>query len=401
MAGISKSMAVLIATAMLAGCQASAEVASHPTSATVAASLTGTPEPSTTVSSSQPVTTVPPATMTAWTGLTFERLAGQPQITMVVPWSGGYVALGQTGPTGQLGAWTSPDGRGWAKLPDPTFGLDDTTGNTFVIGGTACGTGVLVASEDATGKGTLWWSDSGSGWRALVAPRFTVDEVRQAFLAGGATGAVAAVAHGPALELTINCQAWTSVGLPGSGVAQVTAVAPFEHGFVALDASTPRTSQPHAWWSEDGRQWSVATVAAAPGDDFTEVWPGMNGLMAASTQLGLTPGQPSLWLSSDGRSWKVSHADPFGVVASGEGNGSPAGSFAGDGVRLLGWGSQGDTSDAPLEYQASFDGEHWTNLALSGSEPVGLAGARQVFLMRDGILVSGDSGTWFGSAIAR
>ena len=398
---------ILVTTVgVLAGCQASVVITSPSASLGLTASPTGSPPPPSTTPSatpraSQPIKPVPPSSTLAWSGLEFAQLAGEPEISMVVPWSDGYVALGQTSPTGPLGAWLSQDGRSWTELPDTTFGLDDPAGNTFVIGGTACGSGVLMVGEDASGKGTLWWSDSGTAWQPEPDPRFTVEQVEQALLAGGPSGAVAAIAKGPAVEVTPDCRSWSSVALPGSGAGQVSAVAAIGHGYVALDSSSPNTRQPHAWWSDDARHWTAASVQAAPGDDFTAVWPGISGVMAESTELGLAPGRPSLWFSSDGRAWKVSQADPFGVVASGEGSGNPAGSFAADGTRLVGWGSKDDSSDDQTEYWTSFDGQHWTKLAQSGSQPLGLAGARQVFLMRDGILVSGDAGTWFGSATTR
>ncbi len=87
--------------------------------------------------------------------------------------------------------------------------------------------------------------------------------------------------------------------------------------------------------------------------------------------------------------------------ASGEGVGDPAGSFTGDGTRLLGWGTQSDSADSPAEYWISVDGEHWTKLALTGSGPTGLIGSLDAFLMRDGVLLSSDAGTWFGDAVPR
>jgi len=38
---------------------------------------------------------------------------------------------------------------------------------------------------------------------------------------------------------------------------------------------------------------------------------------------------------------------------------------------------------------------------ITGDLPTGLPGAYQVFLMRDGVLISGDAGTWFGAAVTK
>ncbi len=397
MVGRSRWVAIAVTLWVLAGCQAPSQVVSPPASSGVTASLTGTPPPSPAPGVSQPVASVPPISTTAWTRLAFVQLAGQPEMSMVVPWSGGYVALGQTDPNGPSRAWTSSDGRTWTELPDPTFGLDDPT-NTFVIGGTACGSGVLIVSEDATGRGTLWASQDGRTWNSQPVPGKAFDQVRQAFIAGGPEGVVLASDSGPALEFSPDCQAWQTVSLAGPQTVAISAVAPVAGGFVALDDSSHAPGQqPRAWWSADGLNWTGATVEASAGDDFSSVLVGDNGILAGS-HAGGVPGLESQWTSVDGHAWALSRADPFGLRASGEGTGDPAGWFAGDGTRLIGWGAQADSGDAPDEYWTSTDAQHWTKLAVGGNGPTGLPGARQVFLMRDGILVSGEAGSWFGQA---
>jgi hypothetical protein len=359
--------------------------------------------PSTPVASATPdvpQASVPPISTAAWSGLAFQHLQGAPELSTVVPWAGGYIAISGSNSAGQLGAWLSRDGRAWTELPATTFGLDDPTHNTFVIGGTACGSGVLIAGEDASGTGILWFSQDGYAWRKGAIPGAVIARVRESMIAGSRAGAVVANEDGPVVDMTSDYSSWLSVPLPGPLAAQVSAVGVFGTGFVALDASSPAPgSQPGAWWSNDGENWSAATVQQAKGNDFQAVWTGTSGLLAMSTT-GDTPGLETLWSSKDGHAWvKDDAADPFGARLSGEGVGDPAGSILGDGTRFLAYGSPGDAADKPIEYLASPDGVHWTRLAPRGDLPTGLSGALEVFQMRDGVLISGDAGSWFATAV--
>lgn len=81
-------------------------------------------------------------------------------------------------------------------------------------------------------------------------------------------------------------------------------------------------------------------------------------------------------------------------------NSIPGGSFTGDGIRLLGWGTNAD-GNGLTEYWLSSDGRHWTKLALTGNAPTSSAGYYRAFLMRDGVLFSTDSGNWFGDPVTK
>lgn len=397
---------VIVAIAAIAIFGREASVGAPPPSASPSASPAAPASPSGSAPVSSPASPeqstpgVPPISAVAWTGLDLQQLAGAPQIDTLVPWSGGYVAIEGSSSSGQVGAWLSRDGRTWAKLPAATFGLDDSTHNTFVIGGAACGSGVLIVGEDASGNGTLWSSTDGQAWHPETLPGGTISQVRGSFIAGSAAGAVVANESGPAVDVTTDCSSWRRVALSGPASVKVTAVAAFDAGYVALDNSSPAPGeQPRAWWSSDGSSWSGATVQAAPGADFTIAWAGSSGLVAASHSGGV-PGAEALWTSADGQAWTINDkVDPLGTRLSGEGTGDPAGSLAGDGTRFLAWGSPGDSETLPTEYLASADGTHWTKLRLTGAGPTGLPGAYEVFQVRDGILISGDDGTWFGAAV--
>jgi hypothetical protein len=76
--------------------------------------------------------------------------------------------------------------------------------------------------------------------------------------------------------------------------------------------------------------------------------------------------------------------------------GHPNGGFLGEGTRLLGYGITADGQ--PTEYWISQDAADWTKLTLTGDTSAATTGQVTPFLMRDGILFSGSSGAWFGSA---
>jgi hypothetical protein len=116
----------------------------------------------------------------------------------------------------------------------------------------------------------------------------------------------------------------------------------------------------------------------------------------AISTTGGTPGQASFRTSSDGRSWTVSSADPLGVEGVGPGTGGANGLFSGDGTRLLVYGNH---ASKPTEYWVSFDGTHWTKLALAGDTAAAAAGQVTPFLLRDGVLFSSDQGSWLGTAV--
>jgi hypothetical protein len=59
----------------------------------------------------------------------------------------------------------------------------------------------------------------------------------------------------------------------------------------------------------------------------------------------------------------------------------------------------GPGSSKPTEYWVSFDGTHWTKLALAGDTAAAAAGQVTPFLLRDGVLFSSDQGSWLGTAV--
>jgi hypothetical protein len=350
-----------------------------------------------------------------WTNLTVTALAApRPLPADLVRWSGGDIAVGSdtpdTGtdtPVGPTRVWSSPDGRSWTELPLTTFGFDDPTGNTFFSSGAACGNGVLIETVDANQHYALYSSTDGTTWTRSALPNLGNGTLV------GHDGVVVADTEtplggtsAPALAVSTDCTSWQRVGLPGPKAGSVLDIAANATGFVAVGysgRSESGTTQPLAWYSTDGLHWSAATVPASRGNGFALAWAGSSGYLALSDNPGLTPGTERLWSSTDGHAWAVTKADPFGLVTHGEGEGSPAGSFTGDGKRLLAYGrpetSAADDSLGTYQYYVSSDGLHWTHLTVGGADgPAMVADTYpKPFLLADGIVFAGATTTWFGA----
>ena len=371
-------------------------VSPEPSASSPSASASPSPSPSPTPVLSPPSGSVPPISTAAWTSLRLQAIAGGPvSARSVVAWSGGYLALGPTSREYQLPAWISRDGRSWVALPADTFG------QAIDAQAAPLADGILVTAQGLTGETTVWRSVDGVTWTSTPPPALPLEQVSD--LAGSPQGAVAVgLSSQHVVAFSADGTTWRSVSLPGSSAFRVRAIATFGTGFVAVGDAGPNdagttTGSPVAWWSADGVHWTPALVQAHPGDGFYSAQAGSGGLVAYSMTVGATPGIGSFWVSPDGRSWKVSTHDPLGIWQGGEGAGSANGLFSGDGTRLLGYGIR--ATNQPTEYWASLDGTQWTKLALTGDSAAAAAGQVTPFLLRDGVLFSGDQGAWFGTGV--
>ena len=398
------------------GC-ASAPGSSGPTASPSAGPSTSSgPSIGPTVVPTPAVTPSAPPVPLDWTSITVTELAApRPLPDDIVRWSGGVIAVGSdtadTGadtPVGPTRVWTSPDGRSWSELPLATLGFDDPTGNTFFGAGAACGDGVLIETVDANDHYALYYSTDGTTWArsdlankangALVGRGGVVVADTETPLGGSSAGL--------ALAVTTDCATWQRVALPGPKVGSILDLAANASGFVAVGYSGSIESgakEPLAWYSTDGQHWSSATVPASKGDGLLSVWAGADGYLAMSNSPGVTPGTERLWSSTDGHTWAVTKTDPFGLITQGAGTGSPAGSFIGDGTRLVAYGrsatSPADDSLGTYQYYVSSDGTHWTLLTIGGSDgPAMLADTYpKPYLLDDGIVFAGATTTWFGA----
>jgi hypothetical protein len=377
----------------LTGPGASSSPTTVPASASPSPSTSsGAPSPkisaspsATSIPSSGPTASASAVPVAAWRTLDLKAIAAGPvQPGPVVPWSGGVVALGQPGDQGSLTAWTSSDGRSWTPLTG-------TFGSAGSVEGAPCGDTVIVATQAADGATTVWHSTDGATWTSSSAPDLSFGDHTN--MAGNQLGAVAIVAP-RSVAFTSDCVTWSTVPLPGGPSSKVTGVAVSNGRFVAVGDDGAATISPVAWSSEDGLHWTRATTPSNRNGGFQSVAGAADGLVAISS----TPTVPSVttfWSSPDGAAWTVNTAPPLGVVTQGEGVGDVNGLFSGDGSRLLAYGT-GPTGGA-TEYWTSLDGTHWTKLALTGDMTAAAAGEVTPFLLPDGVLFGGATGSSLGT----
>jgi hypothetical protein len=359
------------------------------------------PLAATTPTPSLPSASAPASVAGPWTTLDLQPLqAGPPAGAWVVSWSGGYLALVQSGNphydfmgnpvgAGPLDAWTSPDGRTWTELPADTFGP-----TAFTFGAAPLAGGVEVFTQLGDRSTTAWSSNDGVTWTSSPAPAIELSgglypSPPSNQVAGG-PGGVVAMSYSNTIEFSADGRAWQGVTLPGFDF-NIGGVAAFDTNFVAFGVAGPSSGRyPATWLSEDGLHWTRTGPMIGPGpvDYLGEVQACTAGLVALG-QGGLFSGD-SIWTSADGRSWSqvgTNRSSPEGVSATGW--------LVGDGNRLL-WYS--NPADGPTVYLTSFDGVTWTKLNLTGDTSAATSGQVTPFLTHDGILFIGADGAWFGSA---
>lgn len=364
----------------------------------VGSTPTGGQRPSPSVAAPNPTPTlpalrgsVPPIDTRAWTSLTLQRLEDGPSGNVgVVSWSGGYLAVGDPVSLTELPMWVSRDGQTWLRLKEQPLGI--ATGPTVA----RCGDLVLLAGTTRAGTMTLARSTDGITWTQGVLPEIGGSSI--VTIIGGPVGALAILDGEPArVAFTTDGLTWQVAVLPGPSATTAIDAAPVGTGWAVVGRTSNTLSAQagplYAWWSADGSHWSQSTVPKRA-EDFGSVTSGANGLVASAHDR-YTPGLTTFWTSTDGHAWSPSAADPLGLITEGEGMGSANGMFVGDGTRILGVGSR--TVQGPLEFWISSDAAHWTKLRIVGDSSV-LTGKVPPFLMRDGILFVGPSGSWFAAA---
>jgi hypothetical protein len=345
-----------------------------------------------------------------WTSLDLQRLQdGPPTDGFVVSWSGGELALWESGDpqqtefggltgAGPLYAWVSRDSVRWVRVPPSAF-----SPVVVAYAVATMGSSVVVLTETSDYTSTAWLSADGTTWTSERAPLWRFSD--RAFgnaqvtwdnrVAGGPNGIVAiggqrqdVVGASNVVYFSADARVWQSATLPGEG-ASVAGVEAFGSGFVAVGSTESSQIHPAAWRSDDGLHWTQTLDGTArPGEAFLHVEAGRGGLIANSWS-GPFNKIRSWWTSPDGRSWTIG-TDPLGGAT---GDNGP---YEGDGTRLL-W----STYQVPNQYWISLDGTFWTKLSLSGDTWAVTGAATMPFLMRDGVLFRGDAAirtSWFGSA---
>ena len=184
----------------------------------------------------------------------------EPGMSDVVPWRGGYVAVGGvTGTVTKPVAWASSDGTSWARMAVPGDGA---------MLGVVPFRDALVAVGTTGGpmsEGRVWRSEDGRSWELVSTPA-GFDVIRVA--TDGST--LVATGWGTRIWWSTDGRGWHPVPdqpslLPETSADRIRTVATTALGFVASGARTcPDDSGeacPAVWASADALRWSRADLA--------------------------------------------------------------------------------------------------------------------------------------------
>ncbi len=375
------------------------------------------------------VTAAPPDPTTAWTGITWHRLAADDavgHVRSVTRWRGGYLATGDLGAgdgSAHTRVWSSTDGRTWGALDPSILGS-----STIVVGTAATPDGLAALTLQAgtaicdnepgvdlglpdcwskTGPLQVWTSSDATTWTARPGPDITLPEMSgqgedPPTLIGANGGRLLAVTlQGQPLAISDDGIAWAAVptgAFPKGWRAE--AAAGTASGLVAVGNTAAKTV---AIWSPDGRAWTSHALGTTATGNNTLV-SGATGIMATGLESHDNGAGTWIWWSSlDGRYWRtLAGYPPLGAMS-----GSAAqecqdncadGSLVGNGERMVayrGWGKQAGWT--------SFDGRAWTRLAFTG-RPEQSSGwlddhcTQSLIVLAIGLsCVDSDGTTWFGT----
>ena len=250
---------------------------------------------------------------------------GQAHLQAVAVGGPGLVAVGHVYPGFRAAAWTSTDGRRWARVADLPA-ADDTPLAAVAVSG-----GRLVAVGRHGTDAASWTSRDGLAWTesplppasGSAAPSEVIPEQaaalagadvtsrssgRAVFVAGGWTGASNA---SPSARFWFSSDGsrWTSarVASATSADARVVAMAASAAGFLAVGQTGPEGSPTGsaAWWSEDGEAWTRIASADLPPDTTPEAVAAAPGGGFVAVGSSVARDRAVVWLSMDGRHWRA------------------------------------------------------------------------------------------------
>jgi hypothetical protein len=408
------------------------------------------PSPSQVPSESPSGTPLP----SGWTGLDWSDPVVPPapvglRIGDIVPWAGGYVAVGDTRvadtETMQGAFMTSTNGLDWTVVQTVDLRrLGERMTHVFVVGGrllaiadgggVSCPPDTTCPTPDFSPE--LWTSVDGSHWTAVDSPTWHAawsNAGTARWIVAGDAGIIAIGTEGqgvreagqpvpPTILVVFHSDdgmTWEQADLTqGFDQAVFMDAAAFSGGFVIVgrdgepnkgtedpDPSFPiplGVGRPAAWVSSDGITWTTAQVDGIEieGGELSQVEAGADGLFAigaGSPSAG--DATPSGWSSADGRTWHVVGrlASDLPAIDQAPLPGSTV--LTSDGRHIVVLDREAPGSDT-LAAWVSSDGATWIRLALTGSTPLpkigdyGASGAQGMYVtgatvLPDRIVVTG------------
>jgi hypothetical protein len=343
--------------------------------------------------------------------------AGTPlsDIGQVLQWSGGYVAAAS--PMHYVadpspGLWISADGKTWTAAR----GISDDAVRISVapVGLVAIGFDTTAAGDQMLGS--AWSSSDGRNWTKLGQPDFPGSLVSIAGTSDGIV-ATAGITHGTGkgqygsfqIEFSTDGLHWTAENVsPGlasaqDGYGEPPHVQTHAGHFFLMGSAGPGTTSTgirfassvsppdEMWLSGDGKTWtkSAGGYSASGGLDADYIDFGRDGMILHTDAYGAAPGATGIAYSNDGgRTW---HEDT---------NYGPLGPSTCQGA--CGTGEDGviganGTYFVAVKYggkQAwlSYDGQHWSSIAWTGSDPTGAWNGNGFLVMPRGVLLADSYG---------
>ena len=334
--------------------------------------------PAVVVPASPPAPSATEPSPAAWAAASSASLAGM-SLTDVVPFSGGFLALGTTiGPVTEH-ILTSPNGTDWTRhepviTPSGPAGLDAVA---------PAGSGLIAVGSTgypcSTGKAAVFTSLDGIHWTAVDLPApstgqsFSAQKIAAGpggfVVLGGYEGCVGGSGSGgspvplntPLLWHSADGQHWSDVRFPEANV-NLGALAAGGPGFLlGGDRHVGSRLDAAIWTSRDGVTWTAANPLPdnkGMGDggpmEVNTIAAGPDRILAVSGRTGYQP-QGRIWSSQDGITWQkvadLTAQDPR--------------------VPLVAWTPSGFVmaalgGDTPGQYaviiRSSSDGASWTTL---------------------------------------
>ncbi len=334
--------------------------------------------PAVVVPASPPAPSATEPSPAAWAAASSASLAGM-SLTDVVPFSGGFLALGTTiGPVTEH-ILTSPNGTDWTRhepviTPSGPAGLDAVA---------PAGSGLIAVGSTgypcSTGKAAVFTSLDGIHWTAVDLPApvtgqsFSAQKIAAGpggfVVLGGYEGCVGGSGSGgspvplntPLLWHSADGQHWSFVRFPEANV-NIGALAAGGPGFLlGGDLHVGPRLDAAIWTSRDGVTWTAANPLPdnkGMGDggpmDVNTIAAGPDRIIAVAGRTGYQP-QGRIWSSQDGITWQkvadLTAQDPRVPLVAW----TPAGFV----MAALGGNTPGVYD---LSLRSSTDGASWTTL---------------------------------------